>query len=164
MDNLQFIDTETWELIDEPESVIHADKDIAETIAILNKKGYKTRASCSGHTRYELTPWFDKKENLKNYPVVVGIEESENSDQVNFYILQTGYSTYVSFSEIYEFEILPEGFRYEVDDNEHCTIRKRLKLLDDNNKICSMEEVSNRLKNTNKSLLEWAKTLKNNKK
>lgn len=63
MDNFRFINLETYEITENPENYIYADKDIVETIAVLNKKGYKTTSSCSGHANLKVIQWIEKKKN-----------------------------------------------------------------------------------------------------
>ena len=48
--NHTFIDSKTYEIIKD-EQVIEVDDAIAETISVLNKKGYKTKYCCSGHVK-----------------------------------------------------------------------------------------------------------------
>ena len=53
--NHKYINKETFEIVD---NIFEVDEDIAETISILNKKGYYTKYCCSGHVKdprlYEL--------------------------------------------------------------------------------------------------------------
>lgn len=187
MDNLVFINTDTWEIVDEPEALIHVDKDIAEAIAILNKKGYKTKSSCSGHADRSLRQYFDKKENLKKYHNVTQEEYIKEYDKVVFFALQKETDTYIMFDKIYNFDKLPKGFKYEarkivdnisydengkkvaellgekIDDCESCTIRKYTNLISKDGKMYNYRVIDNKLKKTNKELLEWAKELKDNK-
>ncbi len=56
MDHNSIIDRESYEVYENAEDYSKAficDKRIAQSIALLNKKGYKTLASCSGHYRIE---------------------------------------------------------------------------------------------------------------
>lgn len=46
--NNKYISTINYEIIDKPD-FFEVDEKIAETISILNKKGYITQYSCSGH-------------------------------------------------------------------------------------------------------------------
>lgn len=50
------------------------DKMIAPAVALLNKKGYKTFASCSGHYKIEFYEYFD--EDIKN------LEEYQNNERI----------------------------------------------------------------------------------
>lgn len=183
MDNLKFIDTNTWEVIDEPNNLIHVDKDIAETIAILNKKGYKTKASCSGHPKIELTLLLNKREKLKNYFYPIEVEYIKELDKVLFYSLVEKVDTYIMFEEVYHFDVLPKGFKYEhqkiennivykndkkigilksesIENKENCTIRKYTKVLNKEKKLYDYKTMCTKLKKTNEELLKWAKELK----
>lgn len=56
MDHNSIIDRETFEVFEHAEDYPKAficDKRIAPSVALLNKKGYKTLASCSAHYRLE---------------------------------------------------------------------------------------------------------------
>ena len=62
MDHNSIIDKNTFEIYEHAEdypNIFICDKRIASSIALLNKKGYKTLASCSGHYRLE---WNDQKD------------------------------------------------------------------------------------------------------
>ena len=62
MDHNSIIDKNTFEIYEHDEdypNIFICDKRIASSIALLNKKGYKTLASCSGHYRLE---WNDQKD------------------------------------------------------------------------------------------------------
>ena len=62
MDHNSLIDKETFQVYlhaeDYPKAFI-CDKMLARAIAILNKKGYKTFASCSGHYGISYYEWLD---------------------------------------------------------------------------------------------------------
>lgn len=45
---MKYIDKKTFEIIDDS-NYFEVDDNIANTISVLNKKGYKTKACCSGH-------------------------------------------------------------------------------------------------------------------
>ena len=64
MDQYSLIDRDTLEVFEHAEDhpkVFICDKRIANSIALLNKKGYKTLASCSGHYRVE---WNGQKDTM----------------------------------------------------------------------------------------------------
>ena len=77
MDKNSIIDKETFEVYtyaeDHPK-VFVCDKMIAPAVALLNKKGYKTFASCSGHYKIEFYEYFD--EDIKN------LEEYQNNERI----------------------------------------------------------------------------------
>ncbi len=161
MDNLKFINTKTWEIIDLPEELIYADKDIAETIAIFNKKGYKTRASCSGHPDIIYTQWADDIEKVDEYLYPIRIEYDKSIDKMFFYKMNEEIDIYVMFEDVYSFDNLPEGFNYEKREN-YCIIRCTIKVHNENNEFYDYETLRDIIKNYNIELLEWAKKIKNN--
>ena len=64
MDQYSLIDRDTlevWEHAEDHPKVFICDKRIAPSIALLNKKGYKTLASCGGHYRIE---WDGQKDTM----------------------------------------------------------------------------------------------------
>ena len=88
MDHNSIIDRETFEVYEHAEDYPKAficDKRIAPSIALLNKKGYKTLASCSGHYRMEWATQkivmsyilFDKKYKFDSIPKDFTEEESD---------------------------------------------------------------------------------------
>ena len=60
MNNHKFIASTTYEIIPD-ENIIEVDPDIALAISLLNQKGYKTIACCSGHA-FDLTYYKQVKE------------------------------------------------------------------------------------------------------
>lgn len=163
MDNYTYIDLNTFEITNSPKGYIHCDKEIADIIATLNKKGYKTTASCAGHNEiiYDLENQIkdihelDRIKNdscFKIYDIV--------DDKIYVKCEIVGASTYITFDKDYNFEKIPKGFRYEnkwlgkfIDYyNEDITVRRK----DD--------EIENELKNNWCILREWANKLKYNEK
>jgi len=57
--NSKYIDKKIYELLD---NVFCVDKEIAETISLLNKKGFHTLSSCSGYIKEPL--FYKKKYNM----------------------------------------------------------------------------------------------------
>lgn len=116
MDNYKYIDLTTYEVLDDCPAYIHCDKEIVDIIAILNKKGYKTKASCAGHNKllYNVDEYSDDISNLKK------IKQSSTNritrisgDRVYYKSEIIGSSTYISFVKEYEFPYLPIGFEYD---------------------------------------------------
>lgn len=159
MDNFRFINLETYEITENPENYIYADKDIVETIAVLNKKGYKTKACCSGHAKIRVTQWIDKKENLDKYyytiPTKQADPETAKQGYVVFQYINPKIDTYIMFDDEYQFPNLPKGF----EQNKN-TIRKIMNVFDENNEAYEMIVLDEKIKKTNEELLEWAKELK----
>ena len=175
----KFLDLEKLEYNDK---IVEIDDDIAEAILELNRKGYKTYACCSGHSNIEL------------YQNIAPIEEKEElikSGHIVFYeddMVYTAYPSisthcYVKFDGAYNFENIPNGFRYETKEeayNKHIeyldkhpefkeidkdivfgdTISRGIYFLDENDKRKSKEIIEKEIKEANEDLLKWVKELK----
>ena len=159
MDNLRFINLTTFEITEIPENYIYADKDIVETIAILNQKGYKTTASCSGHPDVDMLQQVDKKENLKKYyyTIPTNLKDTKwlKDEEIMFQYANPITDTYIMFDKEYQFSDLPKGFK-----KNNCIIRKETDIFDENKKAYEYMELQEKIKKTNEELLEWAKELK----
>ena len=74
MDHNSLINKKTYEICKHAEDnndYFICDKVIAPAISLLNKKGYTTYASCSGHYKIEFYEWFDEDiKNLKNSKII----------------------------------------------------------------------------------------------
>ena len=123
MDNNVFINSKTFDI--EP-NVFACDKLIADSIKILNKKGYITNSSCEGHisfTWHEITncdlSMLDIASNDERFIV---LKVKENS--FDYLTRSELTSIYISFEQNYQFKDLPEGFNLEEKD-------KYLKILND---------------------------------
>jgi len=164
----KYINLKTFEISWDMPDYIPCDDEIAEAIAILNQKGYRTTASCAGHHRV-----FDK------YVIPWSVEEKDEliKNQHKFYVVSEDEkyiwcvpkrltdATYVAFAEKHNFDSLPKGFEYrEYKDNEYyrCAIECLNEMYEDEEgKIRKSEdEIINHLKEAQASLLEWAKSLK----
>ena len=165
----KYINLKTFEISWDMPDYIPCDHEIAEAIAILNQKGYKTTASCGGHhsvfDKY-VVPWpkEQKEEFLKNQHKAYVINED---DKYIWYVpKRLSDTTYVAFAEKYSFDSLPKGFKYEeYKDNEYyrCMISCLNEMYKDEEcKVRKSEnEIKTHLKEAQDSLLEWAKSLKN---
>jgi hypothetical protein len=69
MSLISFINKKTYEVVDELEDFIYCDYDLRYIIAELNKKGYKTLFSCSGHFDVGLLDYTHKEpiEDLEDF-------------------------------------------------------------------------------------------------
>jgi len=118
MDHNSIINRETFEVCTHAEDhpkVFVCDKRIAEAISILNKKGYKTVASCSGHYRVEFYEYFNKDlkyldEFKKDKEIII---KNIREDGFDYWEEVTATCIYVLFYKKYNFEI-PLG--YELDE------------------------------------------------
>ena len=122
MDHNSIIDKNTFNICKHAEDhndVFICDKEIAEAISLLNKKGYITYASCSGHYKIEFYEWFDedinKLEEFKNNPRIIIRKIKEKSFDYWSEVDKT--QTYILFKKQYHFTNLPEGFIEETSDD-----------------------------------------------
>lgn len=97
MDHNSIIDRETFEVFEHAEDYPKAficDKRIAPSVALLNKKGYKTIASCSGHYRLEWNEQnktliyilFDKEYKFNSIPNGFEIMITDGKTQIESFI------------------------------------------------------------------------------
>ena len=153
--NHKYINKETFEIVD---NVFEVDEGIAQTISILNKKGYYTKYCCSGHEKdprlYEL---YNVKNNddfeLKNLGYIV----NKNDDNYDIIMPYTDTSVYIMFDSYYVFDNLPEGF-YRFND---VTISKEIDYYNDG-KRRDWSDIGKEIKDSNDELLRWAISLPNN--
>lgn len=168
----KFIDVNTFEIVD---NVFEVDDDIAETISILNKKGYRTTYCCSGHEDLQMGGYiylpkehFEVLKNMIGNYIIVGEQVCGGRDcyvalsSLNFPEL------YISFEEEYEFPTIPEGFEYcEGRISKEFPIELECcELLNDGINTCVKPgkfipdvEAQAQIKQANLELLEWAKSL-----
>lgn len=168
----KFIDMNTFDVVD---NVFEVDDDIAETISILNKKGYRTTYCCSGHVDPEISSFiyipkehYEKMKGMLNNIVVFG-EQIRNGREyyVAFYGLNFP-ELYISFAEEYDFPTIPEGFDFDGERimKEFSFEIEPWKIEVDGivskmnpGKLVSEEEAEAQIKRANLELLEWAKSL-----
>ena len=152
--NHKYINTKTFDIVD---NVFEVDEEIVESISLLNKKGYRTRYSCSGHVKdprmYEMyrvkkSEEFDDKD--------LGFIVKDNKDDYEILMPNRYTSIYVMFDKKYEFDNLPNGF-YILDD-EVTTIYKDIMYYENNIKKKS-SDIESEIKKSNVELLEWVKSL-----
>jgi len=152
----KYINKNTFEIIDD---IFEVDEDIAETISVLNKKGYHTLYCCSGHNRdprlYE--KYHIKKTDDCNYNNVDSYVVDEKDDSYNLLKAYTYTGIYIMFDKDYKFSNLPNAF-YKDDNN---TIRSNKINYYNGNKRKNGNDIDKEIRNLNNDLLDWAKSLPN---
>lgn len=152
--NHKYINTKTFEIVDD---VFEVDNDIAEIISLLNKKGYYTRYSCSGHVKdpriYEMYK-IKKDEEFDDKTIGYLVKDSKDGYEILMPYRYT--SVYIMFDKKYEFDKLPNGFYISYD--EVTTIYKDVMYYNNGIKKKS-NDIQIEIDKANNELLEWVKTL-----
>ena len=167
MDSNSIIDKKTFEVCTHAENhpdVFVCDKSIAPVIALLNKKGYKTFASCSGHYRIEFYEYFN--EDINN------LEEYQNDERIiikkikdnSFDYWQEVDKTllYILFDDNYEFDNLPSEFKLTINngsDYPRTCIECEISYYDENNQHRKMIDVLKEIDDKCKLLNDWTDNL-----
>lgn len=151
--NNKYIDKNTFEIL---ENIFEVDDEIAESISLLNKKGYHTLFSCSGHLKEPVY-----------YKSVCNISEFNDDRPKDSYIVEIDdknftllsklktISIYVNFDKEYNFINLPEGFIY---DNEINILEHRINKYKNNERI-DVNILEEEMIKYNKILLDWVNNL-----
>lgn len=167
MDKNSIIDKTTFEVcthVEDHPDVFICDKLIATVISILNKKGYKTFASCSGHYRIEFYEYFDEDINkLEEYQKDERIIIKKVKDNSFDYWKEIDKTLlYILFTDKYKFENLPSEFKLSIDnglDYPRTYIECEISYYDDNNEHRKMIDVLKEINSKCKLLKEWAEKL-----
>ncbi len=156
MDGMVYINLETGEIKDTIEGYIHCDREISKAIYNLNKKGYLTKASCAGHTRFAIYEEnncdIDFLEEVKNNPLCEIIEVREKD--FDYYWKAQITSIYVMFKENYQFSTLPEGFELESDG-----IIEHIVYFYHDGKLRRRKDIQRELDKYQNILTEWTENL-----
>ena len=137
-DDIVLLDNKTFDYIDK-ENIYVVEKDMAEIIRILNKKGYKTVIETSGI--FEVYPIYKSiiNDKIKKYQAFLDIG--------------------ISFYDKYYFDTLPDKFIMSATEKGmRCKINY---FKDDSNELISEEILENERKECLKLLQEWAEKLPN---
>lgn len=171
MDKNSIIDRKTFEVCTHAEdhpNVFICDKAVAPAVALLNKKGYKTFSSCSGHYRIEFYEYLDEDiinlEKYKNNKRIIIKKVKDNSFDYWKEIDKT--LLYILFTEKYDFDNLPNGFTLNINnglDYSRTCIECEISYYNESNEHKSMNDVLNEIDNKCKLLKEWVDNLPNQK-
>ena len=167
MDSNSIIDKKTFEVCTHAEdhpNVFVCDKPIASVIALLNKKGYKTFASCSGHYRIEFYEYFDEDiSNLEEYQKDERIIIKKIKDKTFDYWQEVDKTLlYILFDDKYEFINLPSEFKIIINngkDYPRTSIEYEISYYDKNNEHRHKIDVLNEIDDKCNLLKEWAEKL-----
>lgn len=167
MDKNSIIDKITFEVCTHAEDhpkVFVCDKLIAPVIALLNKKGYKTFASCSGHYRIEFYEYFDeditKLEEYRNNERI--IIKKIKDDSFDYWKEIDKTLLYILFTDNYEFDNLPSEFKLYTNnglDYPRTCIEYEISYYNENNEHRKMMDVLNEIDNKCEKLKDWANKL-----
>lgn len=163
MDHNSIIDRNSFEVYthseDYPKAFI-CDKLLAPAVATLNKKGYKTFASCQGHYKVEFYEYFDEDisllEKLRKDDHVIIKKIKENSVDYWYEVKHT--EIYILFDKKYDFDILPDGFNLE-DSSDRTNIYHDISYYDENNIKRKRQDVEEEREKYCKILNKWADNL-----
>ena len=161
MDHNSLIDKNTYDVTihaEDNNNVFICDKPIANAISKLNKKGYKTIASCSGHYKIEYYEYLD--EDIKY------LEEYQKDDRIiikkikdktfDFWQEVDKTHMYILFDKVYYFKDLPNDF---IINNDKTCIDSLISFYDKNNNHKTIKEVMKEIDKKCKLLEEWVDKL-----
>lgn len=165
MDQNSIIDRKTFEVCkyaEDYQDVFICDKPIADAVALLNKKGYKTIASCSGHYQVAFYEYYDEDlsllEKFRNDDKVIIKKIKDNS--FDYWTEIDSTHTYILFDKNYKFQTLPEGFEKNIDVyNSRVSIEKKISYYDENNERKKRYDVCTQIDEIGYKLKIWAESL-----
>lgn len=163
MDHNSIIDRETFKVYTHAEDYPKAfvcDKPIANAVAILNKKGYKTFASCSGHYKTEFYEYFNEdishlEEMKKDDHIII---KNIKDDGFDFWAEVTKTGIYILFDNEYDFGTLPDGFNLEISSNRSLIFHD-IYYYDESNNKKTRQEFEEEIKKYCEMLNKWANDL-----
>lgn len=167
MDKNSIIDKITFEICTHAEDhpkVFVCDKPIAPVIALLNKKGYKTFASCSGHYEIKFYEYFDEdinklKEYQNNEKIII---KKIKNDSFDYWEEVDKTLLYILFADKYEFDNLPSEFKLYTNnglDYPRTCIECEISYYNENDEHKKMIDVLKVIDNKCETLKDWAKKL-----
>lgn len=146
------------------EHYIVVDDLIADTICVLNSKGYNTQICCSGHYNGNYIKQICdilllNKEEIKEEYNDFYIENVNDKDFV-FLSIMDGTFVYVMFDKDYKFDKLPEVFEWSAAfDKNTDTWRIVLESFYDNGVQKVILNINKEIELTNEALFIWAREL-----
>ena len=157
MDGNVLIDKHTFEIYKDHPDVFICDYKIAPALAILNQKGYKTLASCSGHenrlrARVQENIDLDFLEETKKDSRFIITKINNNSFEAIAYDQFT--SIYIMFENVKDLPNIPEGFTKDDKSIKHLVM-----YYDNDGKRYSSEYIESEINKYNNKLIEWANKL-----
>lgn len=93
------------------------DENIALIISLLNKKGYKTTFSCSGHAFANINEF--RAENKEDFECLLFFDLQDiryENGRYKAFDRDNAKYCYIKFKEYYSFPALPEGFAYDKEN------------------------------------------------
>ena len=171
MASSSIIDKETFEVCTHAEDhpqVFICDKPIAPVIALLNKKGYKTFASCSGHYRIEFHEYLGEDiSKLKEYQNDERIIIKKIKDNTFDYWQEVDRTLlYILFDTKYEFDNIPEDFKLTINNGKNyprTCIECEINFYDEKKQHRKMASVLKEIDNKCEILKQWVNMLPENK-
>lgn len=169
----KILDLNKSDVVNDNDGYIACDGLIAPTILILNEKGYKTTASCSGHSTtvsavapIEIDRIADVSLDEQVLDSVMGLYQMHkivmftgaDDRKLYFQELGTDVDVYVNFSEECEFPYHPEGFT-DFSMTSVPSLHKVIKRKKPDGSFKGIPELDREIEAANESLLRWAKSL-----
>lgn len=170
MDKNSIIDLNNFEVYTFAEdypNIIVCDRRIAPSVAILNKKGYITSASCEGHYLEGCNEQFNvdleflsEAQNDSHYFI-----REIRDDSFDCYSEYLASTIYILFKDKWEFSTLPDGFEiihYDQDDRmlyNGTSLEHHIEFFDDKNHKRPRKEIEEEIEKYCKILEKWAKDL-----
>ncbi len=167
MDRNSVINRKTYEVYKYAEDYADAficDRLIAPAVALLNKKGYKTYASCQGHYGIEFYEYLNedisKLDEYKNNKRIIIKEIRESS--FGYWLEVDKTLLYILFDDNYTFDDIPNGFDVTINDGlsyKRTCIKSIINFYDENDKHKSIKDVTDEIEYKCDILYNWASKL-----
>ena len=156
---MKYIKKESYEIYDDmpqDNNYFEVDEEIANTIMILNKKGYQTSNCCAGHSQAPIIEIQISKEDIPLYDKTeaYSIEFKDNKYYAKGPLL--GSTIYIGFKANYQFKSIPTDFVYRDQQLSYYFLYYKKNEMVDQDKLCSDITKHNNI------LLKWAEELPNN--